>query len=204
MSGPMARAIRDGDKTETRRLVKDPVRLHTTTDIDYWTTGKHRGEVGGQAQSSPYGIFGRRLWVRETWYRAFKRTKTNNGCVYRSDQIPPCLDLRPDWEPGGKGWKPSIFMFRWACRTEILNRGVTIERLHDISEVGAAAEGIVSVSRSLVAHGKLNGYGAPGTKPEDACLTRRGAYEKLWKKINGAASWDKNPWVWVIKFERVR
>jgi hypothetical protein len=203
MSGPMARAIRDDDKTETRRIVKDPVRLRCTTDIDYWRTGKYSGEVGGAAIGSPYGVLGRRLWVKETYYPAFKRTKKNPGCVYRADQIAPCLDLRSDWAPSD-GWKPSIFMPRWACRTELLNRGVTIERLHDITEAGAAAEGIVSITRSPYRHGRLDGYGAPGTNPEDACKTRLAAYERLWNKINGPASWNKNPWVWVIKFERVR
>lgn len=110
-----------------------------------------------------------------------------------------------------KWWKqkrsiPSIHMPRWASRITLEITDVRVERVKSISEADAAAEGIIEIQRSLYRHGKLNGYGAPGTKPDDAQSTRVHAYWALWESINGAvgpASWDVNPWVWVVEFKRV-
>ncbi len=151
----------------------------------------------------PYGVApGRRFWVKETYYPAFKRTKSNSGCVYRADQIAPCLALRPDWHPGGKGWKPSIFMPRWASRTELLSREIKVERLHDITDAGAKAEGIQELPLQKGQPGAWwTADPSKGAKLQGR--TPRQAYIKLWELINGKDSWDPNPWVWVIKFKKV-
>jgi hypothetical protein len=80
-------------------------------------------------------------------------------------------------------WKPSIHMFRWASRITLEITGVRVERLQDISEADAIAEGCQC-------------SGVP------ASLTNRGAFAKLWESINGTGSWDANPWVWVVEFRR--
>ena len=96
------------------------------------------------------------------------------------------------------GGRPSIHMPKWASRITIPVSAVKIERLQSISEEDAAAEGIVTIPRSLTRHGRMDGYGIPGTPPEDAHTTRVNAFRWLWSSLHGADSWDANPWVVAI------
>jgi hypothetical protein len=183
-SGPMVRAILEGRKHQTRRIV----RVRKPTD--------HLVLASPYATSlCPYGQPGDRLWVRETW------GPCAGGVVYRaSEDGAACPD-------GGK-WKPSIFMPRWASRITLEVTDVRVERLQDISEEDIAAEGI-PLKRSQL----TGGLGVPGDWLADErglddsfrgdLINAKSAWQLLWDSINAdRASWASNPWVWVVEFKR--
>jgi hypothetical protein len=191
-TGEMVRAILKGRKTQTRRVGK-PVRhpdLGNLYDIGALVLEHEPQHVIHRA--CPYGQPGDRLWVRET-FAIVPRT------AYRcSDGVQQTL--RPDdpydhdaaiyregWTRSGGGfrWRPSIHMPRWASRITLEITGIRIERLQDISEADAIAEGV------------KNSLHLPGGR------FARENYEHLWWTINGDGSWEKNPWVWVIEFQRI-
>lgn len=181
-SGPMVRAILNGTKTVTRRVVK-PQRHPFGRML---TADEVAGEaIGGTcAVLCPYGQPGDRLWVRETF--AVYGDEKMAAIHYRAD--------RPhDVGRKGTGYKPSIHMPRWACRILLEITAVRVERLQDISEEQAIAEG---VHRDLRMWFATDEGGPAFTWPQHA-------FEHLWRKINGAECWDANPWVWVVEFKRV-
>ncbi|CDN87367.1 hypothetical protein BN948_01789 [Hydrogenophaga intermedia] len=173
----MVRAVlRDIDpKNQTRRICKLEVRA-----------GMSEPEWASLLRCCPYGQPGDRLWVREAW-----RT------VAEADALPP-RDLTPAhriWyeadgldQPGFGRYRPGMFMPRWASRILLEVTDVRVERLQDISEADAVAEGVEPVAT----------HNRPG-----AIATHCGAYELLWEQINGPGSWDANPWVWVVSFKRL-
>ena len=191
-SGEMVQAILDGRKTQTRRVIKPQPKLYSAMhrfntfiqwkDID----AKEIFAVIFIASHCPYGQpGGDRLWVRETWAE-----------LCATDELSGEVDLAykatgwPDGEFGpdrnGKGWRPAIFMPRWASRITLEVTGVRVERLQDISYEDAEAEGAPIEGGSIVQN-------------------RRIGFEHLWDSINAKRGygWDANPWVWVIKFRRV-
>lgn len=165
----------------------------------------------------PYGEAGDRLWVRETW-----STATGNGhrTVYRADlgtdRWPPSVDVpRED----AKVWKPSIHMKRSASRLTLLVESVRVERLHAITEADAKAEGIDRVVvegrdlgwRNYLWHGDreakraaVDAWPHQYSTYSSGLTPARGSFSSLWASINGAESWDANPWTWVITFSRVQ
>lgn len=176
-SAPMVLALLDGTKTQTRRIANKPVRHPDLGNI--YTPGALVLEREPQhviERACPYGQPGDRLWVRETW------APMTNGFAYGAD---PVWNASPD----GK-WRPSIHMPRAACRLELEITGVRVERLQDISESDALAEGTpsdlmpIDVSRM----------------PYPSSI-EAGKYAALWEQINGPGSWDANPWVWVVEFK---
>ncbi|MBM4044177.1 MAG: hypothetical protein FJ279_03615 [Planctomycetes bacterium] len=181
-SAPMVRAILDGQKTQTRRVVKVPA---WATDIDTLADVRIAGCDGdGDWHELPcaYGQKGDRLWVRETW-QAYDVHEVELGCYeagYPLRDIPKsppvsgfAVDYAADGDdaPGGR-WRPSIHMPRWASRITLEIVSVRVERLQDISLDDAKAEGVETTDQ----------------------------YAALWAKINGWESWNANPWVWVIEF----
>lgn len=178
-SGPMVRALLAGTKTQTRRVCK-PARDQALSYVVAIPDTAMWGDEEGLATSfaCPYGRPGDRLWVRETW-RVF------GGREYEYQQLASAVQYRAD-EVGfeQKDWRPSIFMPRWASRITLEVTGARVERLNDISEADAVAEGIPPFPTS------------PSNIP-------RMHYATLWNSINGAGSWDANPWVWAISFKRV-
>jgi hypothetical protein len=134
------------------------------------------------AMPCPYGSPGDRLWVREAFRDA--RSHAAGRVLYRADGDVAC------------GWKPSIHMPRSASRITLEVTGVRVERLQAISEADALAEGV-----SFVADGCAR-FGVDGL-PGSWCDCAVTAYAALWESINGAGSWDANPWVWVIEFKRL-
>lgn len=153
----MARAILDGSKTQTRRIIK---------------SNMFTGE-GAHVNNCPFGNIGDRLWVREThWPDIY-----GGNVIYRAD----------GGEIGCHAWKPSIHMRREYSRVNLEITGVRVERLQDISEEDARDEGVKQFMRGCTRH-------------ESEC---RGLFRWLWEKINGAESWQDNPLVWVVEFERV-
>jgi hypothetical protein len=205
-SGPMVRAILDGRKTQTRRVVKpqpaqDPwfdgehklptLKRHYTRD----QTGGHYAVASpGVAKCCPYGAPGDRLWVRETFYHDPEDAETP---LYRADG-----DLDFDRFDAGCKWQPSIFMPRTLSRITLEITNVRVERLWSISDQDAIAEGLDEVA-CPVANTKLwrnydpsNGW-SKGLSPMSS-------YRSLWESINAKrAPWLSNPWVWVLTFERV-
>lgn len=194
-SAPMVRALLAGTKTQTRRVVKHTPALGFPEDWPAHLTGERIAQYGGLS-SCPYGEVGDRLWVRETF------TPMGRG---RGDAV-----YFADWEqiaeaerPKVQRWKPSIFMPRKLCRIMLAITRVRVERLQDITEADALAEGISSGRIPADEDGPERiGYMA-GPDDGNALLhvTAREAYQALWCEINGAPSWAANVWVWVLEFQ---
>lgn len=165
-SAPMVRAILANTKTQTRRVARvNP--MHQGMALE-------PGEMahGIPLKTCPYGQPGDRLWVRETW------APLTVGYAYRAD---------PVWNgPPADRWRPSIHMPRAASRITLEVTGVRVEKLQDISEADAQAEG---AARHISPAAFLTGH--------------RQGYRLLWESINGPDSWAANPWVWVIEFKRI-
>lgn len=193
-SGPMVRALLNGSKSQTRRAVKPQ------PEVD-----KH-GYLGGEWLSRPlgglalpelqdikihcpYGQPGDGLWVRETWMECgLTRLGLMQAAFYAADGQTYCDTTASP--PTVRKWKPSIHMPRWASRIALEVTGVRVERLQDISAADALAEG-VNVHRDF------------HDKPATSLYSPVQAYRDLWEQINGAGSWDANPWVWVVEFRRL-
>lgn len=151
---------------------------------------------------SPYGKISDRLWVRETWQGPMWEEgawdpdtdyHSPKYCEYRADggPTPEYVDFDDNLH---QGWKPSIHMPRWASRITLEITGVRVERLQDISEADAMAEGIRQQATT-------KWFSVPGIC--GAGTTAGAAFALLWQSINGAGSWDANPWVWVVEFKKV-
>jgi hypothetical protein len=191
---PMVRALLDGSKTQTRRVAKltDAAHVKEPRGHRRW----HPADPDA-SMACPYGQPGDRLWVRETFRgcRAYEvqgyppKDWGNKPIWFDADGAPPG---RPDqWASRSR---PSIHMPRWASRITLEITSVRVERLQDISEADARAEG----ARNLdVASGRetLDPYSRQGS-----CVAH---YKHIWQDINGPDSWDLNPWVWVIEFKRI-
>ena len=190
-SAPMVRAILDGRKTVTRRIVK-------ARDLEWMDV--HQGlREPDNAERCPYGQpGGDRLYVRETW-----------AAPHAYDHLPPRLipqDARIHYaateDRGGLLWRPSIHMPRWASRITLEVTGVLVERLQDISEKDAQAEGIER-TEDFFGCPCWRVYGEPDGADVVAPDDPIGSYRSLWESINGPGSWEANPWVWVVSFRRL-
>ena len=184
-SAPMVRALLDGRKTQTRRIVKPQPTFAGFTESEAGHQVKVMLEIG--AVRGTYGQPGDRLWVRET----YSEFDTNHGKVvwYRAESDDP------DYWHGMK-WTPSIFMPKRLSRITLEIVNVRVERLQDISEADAMAEGIMAAGDDNGFQSDKDGrhyFGDPVN-----------SYAALWESINGPGSWDANPWVWVIEFSRVQ
>lgn len=206
-SGAMVRSILQGQKQQTRRVVKGDVNGYEGVVVR--TVAQERGHLGKHCfisgnesvyQRCPYGKAGDRLWVRETWRDDFlphenpDREGTHIGYLYRADPDEKDDPRRP--------WKPSIHMPRAACRLVLEVTGVRVERLLAITVEDSFAEGIVSL-RCPTCH---RPYGLPEWGHNDLQKTPIEAYWHLWDQINEARGYGraKNPWVWVIEFRRAQ
>jgi hypothetical protein len=195
-SGPMVRAVLEGRKTQTRRVVKLPCRRGVSSK-DGWRP--FDPELSGDRESMAYcswiyGGVGDRLWVKETFT---PRYFDDGSPGYRADWTERAADVVP--EPT---WKPSIFMPRNQSRITLEVTGVRVERLWDISQADAWAEGCTKYNdhpgRTYSSYWALDpGGGAP------LADTPRDEFSDLWCSINGPDSWAANPWVWVVEFKRV-
>lgn len=199
-SGAMVRALLDGSKTQTRRVIKLPA---APDNLGQWEASTMGGENGGRtatgeqvplqgviwhtrtgkALGCPHGQPGDQLWVRETHSVVPDHDEPAgySAVLYQADGDAPY----------GK-WKPSIHMFREHSRILLEIVSVRVEPLNDCSDTDAIAEGI-GLNASAVG---VQLTGSTETIP-------RAMYRDLWESINGAGSWAANPWVWVIEFKRV-
>ena len=207
------RAILDGRKTQTRRVMKPQPSLGFLARGIVDVVPQYPLQNGvrffmrdgmSELVSCPYGQPVDRLWVRETL-----ELDCDLGWVYQSggDSVPVDADEAVEWcisRPALRTVVPSIHMPRWASRITLEITGVRVERLQDISEADAKAEGVEAVphtagewmSDDVVATTRVG-------KHKVTFDTYRTAFARLWNSINGDGAWDSNPFVWVISFKRV-
>lgn len=202
-SAPMVRALLDGRKTQTRRVLKPQPRLGLYGDgsiirNDYFVWEPKPGRVIPFTDTCAYQwrehlpyAPGDRLWVREAWFPA----------PY------PHIHYRADGELDRK-WKSPIHMPRWASRLTLIVTDVRVQRVQEISGEDARAEGIYSHDHPEL--GRLYSYDVAGhigvgcrnsvTVKPAGWSDPKGAFGSLWEKIHGRASWDANPWVVALTF----
>lgn len=194
-SAPMVRAILSGSKSQTRRVVKPQP-----------ASGGACAGCGAVVDSG-YRVGGDRLYVRETWQaidgneralRIMTEPHPSRGWIEYAATVPEGHEPPPRW-------RPSIHMPRWASRITLEVTGVRVERLQDISEADALAEGVFKKIGSSpggemdiveTATGSTLYYAAPTQAREE--------FRHLWGQINGPDSWAENPFVWVIEFKRIK
>ena len=187
--GEMVRAILEGRKTQTRRVIK-PVQPRAD---GRWPAGRD------PLPDCPHGVPGDRLWVRETW-----EPYPGGKVVFRADMmfgVKTAPLIR---------WRPSIFMPRAACRLMLEVTDVRVQRVQDISEADAKAEGLKGITKDghTVKYGIPDRDGFPGTDDDgwewqNWNTDPRLAFRRLWDSINKPRGfgWDENPWVWCISFK---
>jgi len=202
----MVQAILEGRKTKTRRICKSQPIIDE--ESGYIFIGDTLFDIhDGDWQISMYlkdiarWDIGDVLWVRETWNTLTSYVETPDYSVISvRDFVYKADDDRFD------KWKPSIFMPKEACRIRLLIKDIRVERLQDISEEDAIAEGIEREGDGFKAYRKIHSgrhKGEPHPWNSVSNRSARTSYEELWESINGEGSWDKNPWVWVIEFEKI-
>jgi len=188
-SGAMVRAIIEGRKTQTRRVMKPQFPKDTVypfadqgkSCIDHPTRGfgamPARTSCGADFDNfvkCPCGRVGDTLWVRETWAPHGER-----GAIYQATNIAYAVAR----------WHPSIHMPRWASRLTLEITDIRVQRLQEISSEDAVAEGFYQAVRE-----SADGIG------QDVI----GWYRGVWNSINAKrAPWSNNPWVWVLTFRRI-
>lgn len=232
-SGPMVRAILEGQKTQTRRAIKKagcqcgawiPKEMPATTPEGWQTTG-HSGKWWCECCSSdqdavtcPYGVPGDRLWVRE----AFRYWYDEDGlwdCIDYSAGGPAMKPEGLDFDTGMRfdercsavsKFCPSIHMPRWASRITLEVTDVRVDRVQDISARDCIAEGIEPFATNGVAPFTMDANRSSITTFRDYLTgtrdrSARASFESLWRSINDKRGygWDANPWVWVVGFRMV-
>lgn len=208
-SAPMVRAILEGRKTQTRRIVrlKPGQQVDERDDGSSWPWTDYDGADMWHWLPCPYGQPGDRLWVRETW-------AVPHALDGRKPRYVPAdarFHYRADEDAGGLRWRPSIHMPRWASRITLEITEVRVERLQEIGEADAIAEGLKRITKdggATIKHGIPDRDGLPGTDDtgwpwRDWSADPRVAFRRLWESIHGPDSWAANPWVWVVGFSRV-
>ncbi len=218
-SGPMVRAILEGHKTQTRRVI--PCQPESFGPPMWWLPDfaqpirppSREAYIAEALKRCPYQV-GMTLWVRETWAECGRIDYPGvvldyEGIKYRADgEVRHCSGrtLR-EWagkEPQYVGkWRPSIFMPRWASRITLEVTGVRVGRVQDISEEDVLSEGTEQVAWESKDYRE---YTCMWRDCASAIRTRRRAeFRKLWDSINAKRGygWDTNPWVFVYEFRRI-
>ena len=202
----MVQAILQGRKTQTRRVVKNipdesqylkEYPAHNAMDMYPFLKPdelqKPDNEKIATVISCPFGKVGDRIWVRETWTKTMVRDEEGWFYVFKADG--------DDW---AAPWKPSIHMPKTAARIWLYVEEVKVERVQDISEEDAIAEGVLPLlasSMQLITQGQLYfDYSKPKQFFNEG-LPALWSFNSLWCSINGNESWETNPWVWVVKFK---
>jgi len=224
---PMVRAILDGRKTQTRRLVKpqpyciahpQPIgeKWHVAYSSEAWGIYDTYAEMFDEYRrliKCPYGKVGDRLWVREEWgakWEGSEKWVENAGSNQDGSQP---IAYRASGDTAFRDfWKPSSSMPRWASRITLEIVAVRIERLQDISEADALAEGVQEFTKHKYPHSPELGKNyavelsqCGGSNATDFS-TARDAFAELWDSIyrkKDGAEWESNPFVWRIEFKRL-
>lgn len=199
----MVRAILSGAKTQTRRVVKpQPPRTVLNPTMVARDAAAPSGysfisdEYDDVLLRCPYGVPGNRLWVREAWRTVREADDTAPRDMDAAYRLWYEADAHADHHAHQLGYgklRPGMFMPRWASRITLQVTGLRVERLADITEADARAEGVTPTEDPSM-------FGVEGR-----CLglNARESYALLWESINGPGSCDANPWVWVVEFKRV-
>ncbi len=227
-SAPMVRALLAGTKTQTRRLVKSPAKNMQAAGMEVikyrppgdpwykdcvWSMRGKNGVWGDYTHADflalcPYGAPGDRLWVKETfglhahldftdWHRGSIRGEIEDdirerfAVAYRADH----------YDKDHAAWRPSIFMPRWASRITLEITDVRVQRLRDISEADAIAEGVEASSPPDLL--RYRDYLPEKEAIRSSWTYARDSFLSLWESINGTASLAADPWVWALTFKRV-
>lgn len=226
-SAPMVRAILDGRKSQTRRVVKPQPHAGIRNSV-FCRSGIEDGH--GREMRWPYSI-GDRLWVRETWQHAPQDRcdcpqpsepspcddwSNGAGCRSNRGEVLYRADVGDETEERSvvrlarrhgthvAPWRPSIHMPRWASRITLEVTGVRVERLQEISEADAEAEG-AAFTCPQCGNDLDDEHGAEvHAACDDPDIGSHGeGFRRIWTAINGPGSWEANPFVWVIEFRRV-
>lgn len=198
-SGEMVRALLAGTKTQTRRIMKNQpeasphfpwIGFKSLTGPGHLIYPNALPEILAEC---PYGQPGDRLWVQEEWATDSSQDGKDPASFakwpvrYLADgQVRACGAFHVN--TNGEN-RPAKTMPRWASRTTLEITTVRIERLQKINDADAYAEGATG------GHGVIPGCNYSATAQEH--------FRQIWEQINGAGSWEANPWVWVIEFKRV-
>jgi hypothetical protein len=248
MGAESVRAILEGRKTQTRRVIDphkyniagwDMPRTKEDMEAGYPFAENAYGDFVSVVDWCPYGRVGERLWVRETWkpgaWRSDGRVAidyqaspelTHTPWIFTGNKIKqfifrwleeviesglePNSEGRYEWKAGMSPlkWKSPIFMPRWASRNTLEITDIRVERVQDISEDDAIAEGIEFDSgwEEECGEGYTTGEGWMNYKTQDfSCESAKESYHTIWDSLNAKRGypWDSNPWVWVITFKVV-
>lgn len=227
-SGPMMRALLEDRKTQTRRIMEpdSPHPIHAVLPMDGmpgFFDVQHvdpRGGFFAYGLKCPYGQPGDRLWGREAWKYADWTEDGMPYIGYRADGGKRLVENVPDewserltniWadlsEPANydidnraadRKWRPAMFMPRWASRLTLEITDVRVERVQEIGEMDALAEGIEELEQGP----PMERFWAPDG--DDGHHSAANAYAELWDSINGKTHpWASDPFVWAISFKRV-
>ncbi|EOE1079884.1 hypothetical protein ACJ99F_003425 [Klebsiella pneumoniae] len=225
----MVRALLDDRKTQTRRIMKPQPEpcprgghwwpsnvFKTMLHVEEEMQNGKGGWGGLVGDACPFGDVGDRIWVREAYrFPASLDDVSPTGVGemavatgYRKPWAPTFYEFTGTFSDGWKGFetspkvsdagklRPSIHMPRWASRILLEITDVRVERLNAISEEDARAEGIID--GGCLNCGEPEPCGCANPEPDAT-----DAFAYLWQSIYGQESWNANPWVWVIEFERV-
>jgi len=257
MGADSVRAILDGRKTQTRRVINphkyniagwDMPRTKEDMEYGYPFAENGDGDFVSVVDWCPYGRVGDRLWVRETWGVVSHTFDENeNICDWKPNRpATPIQELKFgtgyydgyviyeadggfEWNAGDdcsietkSYWKSSMFMPRRASRITLEITDIRVERVQDISEEDALAEGVISDDEYAYWAGEDNLFPCPrceGYQVHNAfghdygitevdctyCDTQKKRYRIVWDSLNAKRGypWESNPWVWVISFKRV-
>lgn len=223
-STPMVTAILDARKIQTRRVVDKLYPISNPNGNWVYVGEENGGYVFKDSISSTiplkchYGRVGDRLWVRETWaelgywsegtepHMLKDKKGEEHAIVYYQESAGDFewtdSDGSPEYAKDGRErshWKPSVSMPRWASRITLEITDIRVQRIQDITEEDAIAEGAQAgyiLASPTIFHKGLPGY---TETPKDY----RMGYMRLWDSINlkRGYGWDNNPWVWVISFK---
>lgn len=203
-NGEMVRAVLDGRKTQTRRVIKGVADSESWTNYLAYELGPHNA-IGSTPyrdilmQKCPYGVPGDRLWVRETfgiWSDDYPSIcyaadpSVGHRVIFDGDWLEYCERWLKTCGPNMK--RPSIHMPRWASRISLEVLDVRVERIDEISAADAIAEGIMPEANYM-------SIDCETPSPVDK-------FQRLWDRINEKRGygWDVNPWVWVVEFRVVK
>jgi len=198
----MVRAILDGRKTQTRRMVKPqppahfPIAICDVSGLCCWSEdGSEEGDCWPTdgTMPCPYGKPGDQLWVREPWCCGVPALPSGRGIIPYYGRLAdlshdlrdkPIVRYKADWTgDDAPKWRQPIHMPRWACRLVLEITSVRVERVQEISDEDAVAEGCQE----------------PGLPYEQGFMVN--VFRGLYESIHGPDSWAANPWVWVISFQ---
>ena len=201
----MTKAVLDGRKTQTRRVVTVPWAkgkrvmpyepYYTESDGELFFMDEY-GDYHPMLEKCPYGQVGDRLWVRETWdFRPMGGVLAKNRIAlvgYKTDGAVKPVDVPKDCNPKcHKRWRSPIHMFRWASRITLEITAIRVERVQDITVAEIIKEGL---------H-----FDLPHAKKKDLGWYYHRPWKELWDSINKKRGygWEVNPWCWCVSFKRI-